>query len=287
MSRRRWTAALLLFILLSGCTEPGAPASSDSSYELPIPTQTRSEAPVPESGEALTEPTATTDAPESRSDPTTPARPEPIRTEPGESAPDRTEPFTPEPAVTESTSEEPMEARPRVLSMGLYDGPYPEDGSGEPVESIAVILVENDSDTQLQFAELHYRIDERDALFRVSELPPGEKTLAVEYHRLVATPASVWKAAPEADLLVYLAAEPPEGLEFRCEQAGRLSIKNVSGKAAGFDLIYKQRGKDGIFTGGIAYHVAVPVLQAGERAVLEAPHFTEDAVIVRVTAKTP
>ena len=280
MSRRRWLAAALLVLLLSGCTKPGTPAPTGGSNELPTPTQTSSEILPPGSGEALTDPTAPAEPGES--DPTAPTQPEP-----GETEPTGTEPTAPEPSATAPAPTEPLEARPKVLSLGLYEGPFPEDGSGEAVDSVAVILVENDAETQLQFAELHYRIDGRDALFRVSELPPGEKALVAEYDRLVAMPVSVWEAAPEEDLAVYQAAEAPAGLEIRREEAGKLSVKNLGGEAAAFDLIYKQRGEDGSFLGGIAYHIAVPVLEAGERMELAAPHFTEASEVVRVTAKAP
>ncbi len=282
MRRRRWAAAVLLLLLLSGCTEPEASTSTGGNQELPMPTQARSETPVPETSEALSEATGTADFTEPRTDSTASSQPEPPETASGGSQPVPTEPITSEPAPTEAA-----EARPRVLSLGLYTGPYPEDGSGEPVDSVAVILVENDSDTQLQFAELHYRIDERDALFRVSELPPGERALVVEHSQLVATPVSVWKAVPEEDLLVYLAAEALDGLEVRYEKAGWLRVMNKGSKAASFDLIYKQRGEDGVYTGGIAYHVAVPILKPGESADLEAPHYTEASVVVRITAKVP
>lgn len=285
MRRRRWLAAALLVLLLSGCAEPGTTAPTVGSNELPTPTQTNSKAPAADSAEELTDPAVPADTQESQGIPTAPARPEPTETEPGGTDPARTEPTASQPAATAPA--EPDEARPRVLSLGLYEGPFPEDGSGEAVDSAAVILVENDSETQLQFAELHYTIDGREALFRVSELPPGEQALVVEHNRLVAMPVSVWEAAPEEDLIVYLAAEAPDSLEIRCEQAGRLTVKNLGGEAASFDLIYKQRGEDGIFLGGIAYHAAVPLLQAGQTAELEAPHFTEASVVVRVTAKAP
>ena len=280
MKRRRWLAAALLVLLLSGCADPGSPPVG--SNELSAPTLTQAEAPpsAPAEDPAGPESTAGAQAPEG--EPAASGQTEPAPAEPTGGEASGTEPTPAKPTETEPA---PVEARPKVLSMGLYRGPYPEDGSGEPVDSVAVILVENDSDTQLQFAELHYRIDDREALFRVSELPPGEKALVVEQARLVAMPVSVWAAEPEKDLIVYLAAAPAEGLELRCEKSGELSLKNTGGEAAAFDLIYKQRGEDGIFTGGIAYHVAVPALQPGETQTLEAPHFTERSEVVRIIKK--
>lgn len=40
-----------------------------------------------------------------------------------------------------------------------------------------MLLVENASDRRLQFAELSYRIDQREALFQISELPAGAKAI--------------------------------------------------------------------------------------------------------------
>lgn len=290
MKHKSWLAAGLLLLLLAGCGTPEAGALSPSP---PIPTITADTRPA--SGEetaVLPEPGAHTQPGQQESGeapaPQTEAHQteaEPVSTEPAWTK--VPEPLVTEPLVTESPAPTASEPKPEVLSMGLYSGPFPEDGSGEAVESVAVLLVENKSETQLQYAELHYSIDGREALFRVSELPAGERCMAVEVDRLVAMPVSEWKAAPEADLAVWLAAELQDSLALEAAGNGKLRVTNRGSQRARFDLIYKQRGEDGIFVGGIAYHVAIPALDPGETQLVDAPHFNEQSVVVRITAKEP
>lgn len=171
--------------------------------------------------------------------------------------------------------------------MGLYAGPFPEDGTDEDVDSVAVILVENRSDVQLQYAELHYRIDDREAVFRVSELPPGAVVMTMEIHRLIALPTSVWISEPESDLAVYLASEPEDRLAVRSDSDGTVTVTNQGTEQATFDLFYKQKNDEGIFVGGIAYHVRIPDLGPGETRTLDAGHYTAKSEIVRITVNEP
>lgn len=306
MRLRRWTAAVLLLLVLAGCAAPKEKADGSDQPALPVLSGADESLPdLPETGPAEptpgssfpastqndlvgpeTEAAAPTTEPTEESQPAEPTEPaEPAETDrpvPSEAenqplAPPETEPASAGPAVPEPD-------RPTVLSLGLYDGPFPEDGTGEAVDSVAVILVENPSDTQLQFAELHYQIDGREALFRVSELPPGARALVVEQNRLIATPASVWEAETAEDTAVYLASAPEERLTLRCDADGAVTVINQGTERAAFDLIYKQKNDEGIFVGGIAYHLRIEALAPGETRTLEAPHYSAaDSVPVRVT----
>lgn len=290
MKHKSWLAAGLLLLLLAGCGTPEPGASSPSPGIPSITADTR-----PASGEetaVLPEPGAHTQPGRQESGEVPAAQTEAHQTaaEPVQTEPAWTkvpEPLVTEPPVTEPPAPAASDPKPAVLSMGLYNGPFPEDGSGEAVESVAVLLVENRSETQLQYAELHYIIDGREALFRVSELPAGERCMAVELNRLVAMPVSEWKAAPEADLAVWLPAEIPDSLALEALGDGKLRVTNRGSKRSRFELIYKQRGEDGILLGGIAYHVGIPALDPGETQLVDAPHFNEQSVVVRITAKEP
>ena len=286
MKYKPWLAAALLLLLLSGC---GKPEEAPSSAAPTLPSVTGQTA--PSSGAETLRPEPDSSEP-AHTDGTAAVPPETQPGAPTEPVPPATEalptqPAGTEPAPTEPRTTEPDAQRLAVRSMGLYAGPFPEDGSGEPVDSVAVLLVENPGEVQLQYAELHYLIDGREAVFHISELPPHARVMAVEINRLIAMPVSVWEARTEEDLFVWLAAEPAEGLDVRCEADGAVTVSNRGREAASFDLIYKQRGEDGVFVGGIAYHLRTPALAPGETQTLDAPHFTGQSIVVRVTAKEP
>ena len=282
MRHRRWLAAAAALLLLAGCGVPEESPGDSGEVSVPSISSPETLAPGPASTEAL--PPGSSEAGTEQTDAAPPETEPPVT----EAAPDTSTPEgETEPAEqTEAPIPTPTEG-PKVLSMGLYTGPFPEDGSDEAVDSVAVLLVENASDTQLQFAEIQYLIDDREAIFRVSELPPGEKAMAVEIHRLVATPVSVWEAKPGRDIVVYLASIPEERLEIRCERDGVLTVVNHGTETGDAELYYKRRNEDGSFLGGIAYHIRVRALAPGESRDVNAAHFSADAVLVRAELRQP
>ena len=60
----------------------------------------------------------------------------------------------------------------RFTSFGRYSGAYVEDGSNDPVEDVAIVLVVNTGERFLEYASVSFEIDGEPATFTVTNLPP-------------------------------------------------------------------------------------------------------------------
>lgn len=293
MKRKLMAAALTLGLLLSACTAPASEAAGQSPLPSLEPTESVSlpgdaaltEPGLPQAGEGESLPTGT--------EATLPA--EPAETEPGSPEPVYTEPVIqilpsdvqpPEMEPVQEPLPAPVEGL-EILSVGVYDGPFPEDGSDRSVESVAALLVQNTGERCLQYAELYYRIDDREAVFRLSELPAGAKAMVLEANALTAAPFSSFQGQPERNLSVFHDLEEHPELRFSTT-GGELTVTNNGSEACGaVDVCYKLRYDPETLLGGIAYHVRVTDLAPGQSKTVPAAHYYEEACeIVSVTVKT-
>ena len=73
----------------------------------------------------------------------------------------------------------------KIGDVGSYTGLFFEDGSDEVVSGVMMILVTNESDRTLQYAEITLTNAEgKQAQFKLSTLPPGASAVVLEMNRL-------------------------------------------------------------------------------------------------------
>ena len=190
------------------------------------------------------------------------------QTQPGQTA----EPEATEPPVME-------------LSDGLvihyissYAGIYMEDGTNEPVADVMMIILENTSEQDLQLARISIEYEGFTAEFEVTNLPTGEKVVALEKSRHGAVNEK-YLSIQTKNVLFF---PEPMGLEEeRIEIKGRngtLEVTNISGEAIPGDIyIYYTNSAAELRYGGITYRVPVRGgLKAGESTTVIAGHYTPD-----------
>lgn len=71
----------------------------------------------------------------------------------------------------------------RILSFQSYDGPYIEDGSGDDVENIASVVLENTGRHTLRNGAIKLLQGRQVLVFSFTMLPPGDKILVMEKSR--------------------------------------------------------------------------------------------------------
>ena len=82
---------------------------------------------------------------------------------------------TDEPWVADMPTEQNNPVEPeglRFTSFGRYSGAYVKDGSDDPVEDVAIVLVVNTGERYLEYASVSFEIDGEPATFTVTNLPP-------------------------------------------------------------------------------------------------------------------
>lgn len=178
---------------------------------------------------------------------------------------------------------EPAEPQPIELSDGLvihyissYAGIYMEDGTDEPVADVMMIVLENTSEQDLQLARISIEYSGFTAEFEVTNIPAGEKVVALEKNRH--SEASGDYLSIQTKNVVFF--PEPMGMEEERIQIkglnGTLEVTNISAEDITGDIyIYYKNSATDLLYGGITYRVSVKGgLKAGESIRIIAGHYT-------------
>ena len=164
-----------------------------------------------------------------------------------------------------------------IISTDAYTGPYWEDGSYEEVSDIQMILLENVSEQNLQYAEITVEHKDCVAEYAVTNLPAGAKAVVLEKNRMEYTKKAVVETSVENT--VFLEEMPLYENIFEIQGLdGVINVKNISEKDITGDIyIYYKNLGDGVYHGGITYRVRVEGgLQADEIRQLGASHYNAE-----------
>lgn len=176
------------------------------------------------------------------------------------------------------------DARLQAEGVGIYTGNFLEDGSDEPTENVAALLVKNDSDQMLQVGEITFQVnDSETATFFVTNLPAGASALVLEQNK---------RPYSEEDSYTYGNAvtgfmDTPSLEEDKFEivkEDGKLTLKNKTGESyEKVYVYYKYKQLNGTYMGGITYRTPFENVAAGGEAEAIAGHFkVEGSEIVDV-----
>ena len=170
----------------------------------------------------------------------------------------------------------PLEQGLKIGDVGSYTGLFFEDGTDEPVSGIIMILVTNESDRTLQYAQITLTNDKGEtAQFDLSTVPPGASVVVLEKNRL---PFSQGFGNARTENVVFFPEEPSlhtDRLQFQPYQ-GALNITNISGEdiTGDIQIFYKNSAAD-VYYGGITYMVRIKGgLKAGQLQQLMPSHFS-------------
>lgn len=179
-----------------------------------------------------------------------------------------------------------LEDNLQIEMVGSYSGMYVEDGSGEILSDIMMIVLRNGSEQDLQLARIQLVIGDETYQFQCTNLRSGAAVVLLEQDRKAAVNANPDQA--EITLSVFFDS-PME----RCEDAiridgqkGSLTVTNISGQDITDDIyVYYKFYASDYFYGGITFRVAVRGgLEAGASSQLVAAHYAPDGCeIVQVT----
>lgn len=164
-----------------------------------------------------------------------------------------------------------------IIKIGSYDGKFVEDGTDEEVSDVLMIVVKNEGNETLQYAELNIEFENVKAEFDFSTLRPGEKMIVLEKNRLeYSTGMEVTSAKLENAVFFQEELSLCEDTIKISPLDGAMNIENISdNELSGTIWIYYKNKQGGRYLGGITYRATIEGgLGVGEIKQVMANHFS-------------
>lgn len=168
-----------------------------------------------------------------------------------------------------------------IEKVGSYTGNYLEDGSDEPIEKVAAIIISNTSDKMLQVGDITFKVsDKENATFRVTNLLPHTSALVLESNKRKYSDKDDYSYGTVVN--AYLDA--PDLLEDKFEvikENGKLKLKNKTDKTyKKVYVYYKYVQSGGAFMGGITYRVPFENIEGKKTVTSVANHFSANTSVI-------
>lgn len=168
-----------------------------------------------------------------------------------------------------------------IEKVGSYTGNYLEDGSDEPIEKVAAVIISNTSDKMLQVGDITFKVsDKENATFRVTNLLPHTSALVLESNKRKYSDKDDYSYGTVVN--AYLDA--PDLLEDKFEvikENGNLKLKNKTDKTyKKVYVYYKYVQSGGAFMGGITYRVPFENIERKKTVTSVANHFSANTSVI-------
>ena len=155
-------------------------------------------------------------------------------------------------------------------------GPFVEDGSDRPMETIAAVTLENRGGDDIQLGRVTVAAEDGASYsFEFTTLPAGESLSVLEVNGAAYDPAHGIIGAALDNVALFSQPMSLCGDVFELSLAdGSIGVKNISGKAISGGRVFYKSISGSALVGGITYMTTVPALDAGEEVTLSAGHFS-------------
>lgn len=163
-----------------------------------------------------------------------------------------------------------------------YSGAYVEDGTDEAVSDIAAIRVQNNSENDYQYADVHVITEDGSFDFTFTTLKKGESILMLEKSRKsFPQKAKIQTVSVENKVKFTEAPSLHEDIFELTVHDKVINIKNISDKDIdGKIYVYYKNTVDNGITCGITYRIAFDSLKAGELKQASSRHLSKENSIL-------
>lgn len=162
-----------------------------------------------------------------------------------------------------------------VEKMEPYNGMFVEDGSNVNIKNVAMLLVKNNGDFSVEYAQIRVVWGQEELLFDISALPAGEELVVQEK---TGKTISEDKATSASALVVQRANMEMSENKVQVTDNGdnTLTVKNLTNETIPtVRVFYKYFMEDeNLFVGGIAFTVRITRLGAGASVTIQPSHYT-------------
>lgn len=162
-----------------------------------------------------------------------------------------------------------------IEKMAPYSGMFVEDGTNANVQNVAMLLVKNNGDFPVEYAQIRVICGQEELLFDISALPTGEKLVVQEKNGKTISNDTATSATA---LIVQRANMEMSAGKIQVTDNGdnTLTVKNLTKETIPtVRVFYKYYMEDEkLFVGGIAFTVRVSRLGAGASVTIQPSHYT-------------
>lgn len=166
-----------------------------------------------------------------------------------------------------------------LVSIGTYSGEFIENGSDSEVENVMSIVVRNDSDKNIQYAEISVAAGDDFYNFSLTTLPIGSSVFLLEIAKKEYDAEKLVRYAFSDSVAVF-----PKGMDLMTDKftvSGSdnyiMVTNNTDADFNGAVTVYYKQTKDDQYFGGITYSAtAQNGVKAGKSVVIPSDHFKID-----------
>lgn len=174
----------------------------------------------------------------------------------------------------------------QITDTGRYTGIYMEDGNGDIVSDVMMVIVLNSGTTDIQLANITAACGDVEYRFSLTNLAAGERAVLLDLDRKESE-GDILDSAILTDAVLF---EQPMDLMADAIEVdgldGMLNVKNISDTDIDGDIfIYYKYAAQDVYYGGITFRVRIEGgLKAGELRQIPAGHYSPNGcTIVQVT----
>ena len=162
-----------------------------------------------------------------------------------------------------------------IEKMEPYNGMFVEDGSNADIQNVAMLLVKNNGDFPVEYTQIRILCGQEELLFDISALPAGEKLVVQEKSGKTISESEATSASA---LVVQRANMEMSESKVQVTDNGdnTLTVQNLTNETIPtvrvFYKYYMENEK--LFVGGIAFTVRISRLGAGASVTIQPSHYT-------------
>lgn len=162
-----------------------------------------------------------------------------------------------------------------IEKMEPYNGMFVEDGSNADIQNVAMLLVKNNGDFPVEYTQIRILCGQEELLFDISALPAGEKLVVQEKSGKTISESEATSASA---LVVQRANMEMSESKVQVTDNGdnTLTVQNLTNETIPtVRIFYKYYMEDEkLFVGGIAFTVRISRLGAGASVTIQPSHYT-------------
>lgn len=146
----------------------------------------------------------------------------------------------------------------KLHSFGSYAGMYMEDGTDEVLSNIAMAILTNEGEQDLQYAQITVTYADEVCAYTVTNLPAGASVVLLEQERKALPAGDPVSTQMENVVFFQTPMDAQSGIFEISGMDGVMNVKNISGTDIAGDIyVYYKYSAADLYYGGITFRIRI------------------------------